>query len=874
MSREVFWQGGSARAARIVAVLALLFPFLPAGAAEAADRSVEPSQARAALQSVRDAFAAVPDDQAFAADGHGHRAGRGITEALQRLFVARGALDGVERREADAYFLRPTDGSADPFGDGYTVPPSAVDSIETAHFKVHYVTDPSSPDAATAAYAVEVGRIFEEVWAREVTELRWVAPAPDGALGGDGRTDVYIAELSDSGAFGYAAADPDNSCQSAAVCNSFHGFMVVDNDYVGYPPTPAGALRATAAHEFNHLSHFTLAYTAEGWFYEASGVWMESQAYPAVDARTFYVADFADLPGLPLTDFARSTGGFDRAYGAYVWNLWLADRYGPDIVREAWIAAAGAGNFSLAGYDGALAAEDGGISSEFVAFAAATAEWNHNEFPADGPPYPDVARGGAVPSDGRYDVTLDHTAYELRDVAPQPTVTVTVEGPQGVGGGVALVALEAGTVRTVVDDTLADGAATATLTGVGNAERVTAVVVNSDFALSVPRSASSFDDPQYANDCITYAVGVNAEPVAPAGGGPCRPGTDPPPGPGPDPEPEPGGLTDGGRLDGGGRLDPVAQTVATSRALFADGTASRVVLATADRFPDALAGSALAGDRGPILLTSGLGPLDPRVEAEIARVTGGEGVVLVLGGRQAVSDEAAAAARAAGGDLGCAAPLPDSCRYAGAGREATAALIARTVWDENPAAPPIALVARGDQFADAISGGAFAAAAGVPVLLTPSNTANAHTVEFLAQHDVDETIVLGGRAAVDDATAAQLPGGQVSRVAGPERTATAVQIAARLWQRFGAGRGGVVLVNVRDPDGWQTALSAAVASARHDAPQLGVENPPALLGPETAGHLFDVVVGPVQAFGDLTLVSDAQLQEAVAERDAGFLRRS
>jgi hypothetical protein len=65
-----------------------------------------------------------------------------------------------------------------------------------------------------------------------------------------------------------------------------------------------------------------------------------------------------------------------------------------------------------------------------------------------------------------------------------------------------------------------------------------------------------------------------------------------------------------------------------------------------------------------------------------------------------------------------------------------------------------------------------------------------------------------------------------------------------------------------------------VASARHDAPQLGVENPPALLGPETAGHLFDVVVGPVQAFGDLTLVSDAQLQEAVAERDAGFLRRS
>ena len=59
------------------------------------------------------------------------------------------------------------------------------------------------------------------------------------------------------------------------------------------------------------------------------------------------------------------------------------------------------------------------------------------------------------------------------------------------------------------------------------------------------------------------------------------------------------------RLDGGGAADPVAQAVALSQDLFDDGDATRVVLATADRFPDALAGSALAGPFGPILFTVG-----------------------------------------------------------------------------------------------------------------------------------------------------------------------------------------------------------------------------------------------------------------------------
>ncbi len=416
-------------------------------------------------------------------------------------------------------------------------------------------------------------------------------------------------------------------------------------------------------------------------------------------------------------------------------------------------------------------------------------------------------------------------------------------------------------------------------------------------SLPLPDGSASFDRPDWSPDGDALVWGYGGSPSAPAGiyvatgvAGGCQAALDAaqlvaPGGSWPDwspaplgaspsvPDPfdpstpTPGGpgapLVDGARLDGGGTTDPVAQAVATSQALFADGRADRVVLATADRFPDALAGTALAGDDGPILLTAGLGDLDPRVEAEIARVTGGHGTVLVLGGTSAVSDRAAAQAIAAAGNRTCAAPLPTSCRYAGSGREETAALIAGTVIAEAP--DGVAFIARGDDFADAITGGALAAATRVPILLTPPDSLAPPTAAFLTEHDIELAIVLGGPAAVDEATYAALPVPQRRRVAGDERTGTAAAIATQLWDSAQIGHGGIVLVNVRAADGWQTALTAAVASAVHDAPQLGVENPPAGLSAPTRQVLAGVE-GPIMAFGGPDLVSDAQLEEATAAR--------
>jgi hypothetical protein len=176
------------------------------------------------------------------------------------------------------------------------------------------------------------------------------------------------------------------------------------------------------------------------------------------------------------------------------------------------------------------------------------------------------------------------------------------------------------------------------------------------------------------------------------------------------------------------------------------------------------------------------------------------------------------------------------------------------------------MVARGDDFADALTGGAFAAATGIPILLTPTDLAHPETVGWMQANATEVAIVLGGPAAVSEATAGQLPAGEVARIAGADRTATSAAIASELWgPALGGAPPAVGIVNVRAADGWQTALSAAVASARLTMPQLGVEGPPTGPGPAVDEYLAGVPTGtPVLGFGDASLVSNEQLAAVVA----------
>ena len=167
-----------------------------------------------------------------------------------------------------------------------------------------------------------------------------------------------------------------------------------------------------------------------------------------------------------------------------------------------------------------------------------------------------------------------------------------------------------------------------------------------------------------------------------------------------------------------------------------------VYLATGSDFPDALAAVPVASAAGvPVLLTPPT-TLPGVVARELARLAPQR--VVVVGGTSSVS---AAVAQAAGAAAG--APVT---RVAGVDRYDTAARLARRL----PGPVPVAYVATGEAFPDAVAGAALAGAEGGPVLLTPGRRLDPVVAGALAALRPAALTVLGDRSAVADRVAVGL----------------------------------------------------------------------------------------------------------------------
>lgn len=252
------------------------------------------------------------------------------------------------------------------------------------------------------------------------------------------------------------------------------------------------------------------------------------------------------------------------------------------------------------------------------------------------------------------------------------------------------------------------------------------------------------------------------------------------------------------RLDGTNRY-VTAATAALER--YADG-APVVYVTTGADYPDALTASALAGSEGgPVLLTRS------DLLTEVTRATLLEldpERVVVVGGRSAVQDGVVAALESATG--------LDVERIEGAQRFATAARVAERFED-----PSRVYVATGRDYPDALAAGARAGAQDVPVLLVDTDRVPLDTREVLAQWDLDEVVVLGGRAVVEPGVItelAALTGADVERVEGDDRYGTAAALAGEI------PAGEADTVYLATGLGWPDALAAAALAASSDAPVL------------------------------------------------------
>lgn len=376
--------------------------------------------------------------------------------------------------------------------------------ITSDHFVVHHAL--AGSDQATPEYAQLVSTTLEQALDALVGH-GWPAPVDDGALGGDERLDVYLLEV-DGDAFGYAQPEGD-LCRICTVPSH----LVLDNDYADFGIAPEDALRATAAHELGHSLQLAATGDSEAWIGEATSVWLEELVFPDADARSAYLDDFAAHPDLPITRFEEDDGSADRSYGAWVFVRWIADRHGPGLWAESWRLAGRDDVEVLAALDRVLEQRGSGLAEEFTAFTFTTAAWEAG-LRGDATSYPALARGPALPSGGQRLAEVDHLASYVVDVpVSRSKITVTIRGPKLIESAAALV-VRRGRQVEVIRDSLFDGRAQLEAGDIGDAHRVTIVIVNADATLSTDRRPGALEA-RYLYDDVIFAVGVDRDPGLP-----------------------------------------------------------------------------------------------------------------------------------------------------------------------------------------------------------------------------------------------------------------------------------------------------------------------------------------------------------------------
>ena len=201
----------------------------------------------------------------------------------------------------------------------------------SGYFRIHYdASGTSAPayDETLSAYdnAMLVAEAFDSAYSFEVNHLGFSIPPSDNEAGGDNLYDVYITNLLSY----YGLTSPDSDLGN----NRVTSFINIDNNYVGSIYTTHGvyAMRVTAAHEFHHAIQFGYIYReSDIYFMELTSTSMEEFVFDDVNDYYGYLPRYLNNTSRAFTR-SNKGDGYDMA----IWNIFLADTLGIDIIRKQW----------------------------------------------------------------------------------------------------------------------------------------------------------------------------------------------------------------------------------------------------------------------------------------------------------------------------------------------------------------------------------------------------------------------------------------------------------------------------------------------------------------------------------------------------------
>lgn len=206
------------------------------------------------------------------------------------------------------------------------------------HFRIHW--DASGRDAVPSAdlnlngipdFVDSVDYYLEYTWDIEINEYGYLPPPPDNrGLGPE--IDVYLCDLNRE-YYGLARPEEDNPTGPHTV----NGFLVLENDFIGYPSAGIAGLRVTIAHEFHHIVQFSRYYYdfSQASLYEATSVWFERKIAPDVRDYLQYVREFLLAPqdvGLSTQNVLGSAAG----YAHVLFMEYLEKKIGAEAIRKIW----------------------------------------------------------------------------------------------------------------------------------------------------------------------------------------------------------------------------------------------------------------------------------------------------------------------------------------------------------------------------------------------------------------------------------------------------------------------------------------------------------------------------------------------------------
>ncbi|WP_134742031.1 MXAN_6640 family putative metalloprotease [Nocardioides sp. 503] len=349
--------------ATTVTALPALAPTADASAPAAIPRTTpgQDDPAHDALQRAVRAFAPAQREKAATARPD-------ATLALRDLFDARGRLSDDDQRQADRLLARPTDGAADPYQNGYSVPATRKCARKVC---LHWVTSTADAPPSTA-WAMKSLGMMSKVWKYEVGRLGYRKPPADRRHPSGPKFDVYLKELGNQFIYGYCA--PEYVVPGTRRVAS--GFCVLDNDFAqaqfGAPPLTS--LRVTAAHEFFHAIQFGYDFREDTWLMESTATWMEEQfADSANDNRRYLPYGQVAQPQVSL-DLSQPNSS--AQYGNWAFWEYLSRRHGRSVVQKVWKQAGayrGAGRRDSTPALRAVLRKRGGFEKVFTAYAAANA---------------------------------------------------------------------------------------------------------------------------------------------------------------------------------------------------------------------------------------------------------------------------------------------------------------------------------------------------------------------------------------------------------------------------------------------------------------------------------------------------------------------